>query len=69
MQDSLREIITDTASPLHNFVEKDAVLGFNDEKKDLGSPWYGQLMAGPQMMAYLIQIDLWMREYNIKIDL
>ena len=69
LQDSLREIITDTASPLHNFVEKDAVLGFIDEKKDLGSPWYGQLMAGPQMMAYLIQIDFWMREYNIKIDL
>ena len=69
LQDSLREIITDTASPLHNFVEKDAVLHFIDEKKDLGTPWYGQLMAGPQMMAYLIQIDFWIRQYNIEIDL
>ena len=69
LQDRLREIITDTASPLHNFVEKDAVLHFIDEKKDLGTPWYGQLMAGPQMMAYLIQIDFWIRQYNIEIDL
>lgn len=69
LQNCLREIITDSASPLHNFVEKDAVLGFIDEKKDLGTPWYGQLMAGPQMMAYLIQIDFWIREYNIQLKL
>ena len=69
LQDSLREIITDTASPLHHFVDKNAVLSFIDTKKDLGSPWYGQLMAGPQMMAYLIQIDFWMREYHIEVDL
>lgn len=69
LQDSLLEIITDTASPLHNFVEKDALLHFIEEKKDLGTPWYGQLMAGPQMMAYLIQIDFWIREYNIEINI
>ena len=69
LKNSLLEIITDTASPLHNFVEKNAVLTFMDEKKDLGSPWYGQLMAGPQMMAYLIQIDFWIREYQIEVDL
>ncbi len=69
LKNSLQEIITDTASPLHYFVEKDAILTFMDEKKDLGSPWYGQLMAGPQMMAYLIQIDFWIREYNIQVNL
>lgn len=69
LQDSLREIITDSASPLHHFVEKDAVLSFIDEKKDLGTPWYGQLMAGPQMMAYLIQIDFWIKEYKIQVNL
>ena len=26
-------------------------------------PWYGQLMKGPQTMAYLLQIDFWIR-YN-----
>jgi len=32
-----------------------------------GKPWYGQLMRGPQLLAYLIQIDTWMREYKVKI--
>ena len=58
----LREIITDTASPLHYFIEKDAILSFIDKKKDLGSPWYGQLMAGPQLVAHYLQILYWLEE-------
>lgn len=33
-----------------------------------GKPWYGQLMAGPQMMAYLLQINYWLKEYHISIE-
>lgn len=69
LKNQLREIITDTASPLHTFVDKTTLLHFMDEEKDLGAPWYGQLMAGPQMMAYLIQIDCWIREYKIQITI
>ena len=29
-------------------------------------PWYGQLMKGPQTMAYLLQIDFWLRHYGIQ---
>ena len=29
-------------------------------------PWYGQLMKGPQTMAYLLQIDFWLRHYQIE---
>ena len=28
-------------------------------------PWYGQLMRLPQTMAYFLQIDFWLREYEI----
>ena len=28
-------------------------------------PWYGQLMKGPQTMAYLLQIDFWLRNYGV----
>ena len=69
LRESLTEIISDTASPLHEFVDSYALTTFMTEKKDLGAPWYGQLMAGPQMMAYLIQIDFWLKEYQIKIAL
>ena len=26
------------------------------------TPWFGQLMAGPQMLAYLWQVNVWMRD-------
>ena len=28
-------------------------------------PWYGQLMKGPQTMAYILQIDYWLRHYKV----
>ena len=30
-------------------------------------PWFGQLMQGPQQMAYLIQIEYWMQKYKIEL--
>ncbi len=32
---------------------------------DYGKPWFGQLMAGPQMMAYLLQLNSWMERFHI----
>ncbi|MEN6412382.1 MAG: asparagine synthase-related protein [Veillonellales bacterium] len=30
-------------------------------------PWFGQLMGGAQLFAYLIQADAWLREYKVAI--
>ncbi len=30
--------------------------------------WYGQLMTVPQIYAYFLQIDKWLREYDVLID-
>ena len=43
------------------------VIDIINSPKEYGKPWYGQLLAGPQMMAYLIQIDYWMRKYSVSI--
>ena len=29
-------------------------------------PWYGQLMKGPQTIAYLLQIEFWLKHYQIE---
>lgn len=29
-------------------------------------PWFGQLMSAPQLFAYLLQMDFWMRRYNVR---
>lgn len=32
-------------------------------------PWFGQLMMGPQLLAYLYQIDQWIKVNHIKIEI
>lgn len=65
--DRLREIINDTSSPIRSYLNIPVVNKFIDSPKEYGKPWYGQLMAGPQMLAYLIQIDYWMRKYTLSV--
>lgn len=36
--------------------------------RSFGRPWFGQLMTGPQLIAYLLQLELWMREYGVIVD-
>lgn len=31
-------------------------------------PWFGQLMAGPQLLAFLIQLDMWFIQYEIQLE-
>ena len=32
-------------------------------------PWFGQLMTGPQLLAFLYQLDIWAKEYKIILDI
>lgn len=38
-----------------------------DGDAGFGKNWYGQLMTVPQIFAYFLQLDKWMREYNVII--
>ncbi len=67
--DRLKEVIEDNTSPLLKIIDKKKLEAFMLSVKDYGAPWYGQLMAGPQMLAYLIQIDYWLKKYNITISI
>lgn len=65
----VREILEDPHSPSLSFLDRNKVLRFLSSPSDYGKPWYGQLMAAPQMMAYVIQIDFWLRRYRPAIQL
>lgn len=69
LSEKLHQVLEDSHSPLHSFLEPKALSRFLDSPKDYGAPWYGQLMAGPQMMAYLLQIDYFIRKYQVDIIL
>jgi asparagine synthase (glutamine-hydrolysing) len=68
VKSSLQRILNDFSSPLLQLINKQKVQEIiNSDGKTLTMPWYGQLMTGVQLMAYLIQVDIWMRTYKIEI--
>ena len=36
-----------------------------DEVVSKGGAWFGQLMDAPQLVAWLIQFDIWTKEYSV----
>ncbi len=65
VKDWLSEILSDPNSPLLPFVNKKEVWSMINGSDEMGKPWFGQLMALPQMFAWLIQVDTWLREYGV----
>ena len=65
----LSKIINNDKSSILPLLNKELVLKFIKSPADYGKPWFGQLMAGPQMMAYLIQINYWLEKYNIEVNI
>ncbi len=63
----IKEIINDVNSPLYPLIDSNSIKEFIKNPADYGKPWFGQLMAGPQLMAYFIQINYWLKEYKINI--
>ncbi|OPJ61660.1 asparagine synthase (glutamine-hydrolyzing) [Clostridium oryzae] len=65
---SMNNILKDKTSPILELINREKVQDIVDTAgKSFGKPWFGQLMTGPQMIAYLIQIDTWLRKYNVNI--
>jgi len=63
----LLEILNDSSSPLHQLIDVKVVRSMAEGNSDNTDPWFGQLMAQPQMLAYLIQVDFWLRDNHISI--
>lgn len=69
VKNRLMDIMHDPNSPLLPLIDKKALHSIMSEVSDLGKPWYGQLMARPQLYAWLIQVDAWLRMYKISIKI
>ena len=63
-------LLRDEHAPLWQLADRDFVqrlVGSSLNPAD--TPWFGQLMAGPQLLAYLFQINAWMQERNVQVEL
>ena len=63
----VRKILNNENSFLSQILNHEAVYEIMEHPEKISSPWYGQLMGAAQIMAYLIQFDYWLDEYNLDI--
>lgn len=61
----VKEMTEDSRAPVMKYLDKKKVEAFIHAPSDYGKPWYGQLMAAPQMMAYVLQVNFWMEKYHV----
>lgn len=70
VKDKLLTILADPASPLLPLVDASWLRAFAaSDAATSPYPWFGQLMGGPQLMAYLVQVDAWLRDNKVRIIL
>ena len=63
------DILQDKNAPIAPLLNAEKVTTFLRSPKEYGKPWYGQLMAGPQLIAYYIQLNYWLQKYNLILPL
>lgn len=61
----VEELLLDRQAPVFQLVSREGIRQLIEE--DHPWPWYGQLMRKPQTLAFILQIDFWLREYHIKL--
>ena len=70
VKNMLNEIMKDKNAPINNVLNREYILEILEtEGKAFTRPWFGQLMTGPQLMAYLCQVNMWLEKYQPKIEL
>ena len=66
----LSDIMSDSNAPINYLLNRDYILEILEtDGKAFSRPWFGQLMTGPQLMAYLCQVNMWLERYEPEINL
>lgn len=65
----LSNIMEKSDAPINSLLNRDYILSILESNGEAFSrPWFGQLMTGPQLMAYLCQVNMWLEKYQPKIE-
>lgn len=70
IKEKMYQVYDDEHSVLHQLLDDDALHALIDSGgAAFELPWYGQLMSGPQLLAYLYQLDSWSKIFDLDIRL
>ena len=61
----LTQLLLEKNAPIYQIIDRQALYNLLDQ--DYKWPWYGQLMNRPQTIAYMLQINLWMKAWNVAV--
>ena len=65
VSEMLRKVLDAPDAPVLQIVRREMLEQLLDSEESV--QWYGQLMTRPQIMAYFVQMDYWMRKYQVKV--
>lgn len=65
--DRVRAILDDKSRRINDLLCKAGIEDIIEHPDGLHSPWYGQLMKAPQILAYIIEVDHWLETYDVEI--
>lgn len=66
--DLVKIALDDKTSALNDMIDRKAVLRLMENPDGMTEPWYGQLMQVPQVLAYIYQVYVWIKNYNVEFD-
>lgn len=70
IKERLADVMDNVDAPIKEIIDEKIVREIiNTDGRAYKRPWFGQLMTGPQLMAYLCQINMWLKKYQIRLDL
>ena len=70
VKEMLTTIMNKKDAPINNLLNRNYILDILEtDGKAFSRPWFGQLMTGPQLMAYLCQVNMWLEMYQPKIEI
>ncbi|MCH5298707.1 MAG: asparagine synthase (glutamine-hydrolyzing) [Ruminococcus sp.] len=53
---------------LSELLSESGIRNIMENPDGITSPWYGQLMKAPQILAYIVELDYWFEKYNVNIE-
>ena len=65
VSDQLRDLLAQNDAPIFQLVRREALEGLLTA--EYAWPWYGQLMKVPQTIAYMLQVNVWLKNYKISV--
>ncbi|NLV59391.1 MAG: asparagine synthase (glutamine-hydrolyzing) [Clostridiales bacterium] len=65
VKERLRDLISTPNASLWTIVRRKKAKELLEQEPEQN--WYGQLMTGPQTIAYLLQVEYWLRKYRVRI--